>query len=304
MFKYLAPHIARTRRLTIQGHHTVVHTACLLRTPSPTLQHLEFYAHSGLVRLPDDFLDRQAPSLRSISFGGIYQAFESHFPLPNLIEFDLSLPEDAGPLRVGALFQFLSSCPWLQKICINSKGIPQDTAPDWIISLESLVEFDYTCNLLGRILPCLRLPRLKRIRVSSPLGSGQAQKLTDFLPHSGHALLTGATEMLYHLTQHSQWVELRGEGTEVSSTTSCFMIDHTSVNCFFYGTCVPFGRIQKLTVGGSTVAADIPIDIPIFESLRILRISPCGAQFTEGFLGLLYPDPGAGVPCRDRKSVV
>ena len=89
MFRYLVPSIARTKSLIIQSEHTRVHAASLLlRSPSPALQNLEVYVYLGLVRLPDDFLGRQAPLLRSLTFNGV--SFESHFPLPNLIEFNLS----------------------------------------------------------------------------------------------------------------------------------------------------------------------------------------------------------------------
>ena len=105
--------------------------------------------------LPDDFLGQQAPLLRSLTFDGIHPGFESHLPLPSLVEFKLCLPEGAGPFRIDTLFRSLSGCPWLQKICIKSKEASQDIALDQIISLESLVELDYTYRPAGRVLPCL-----------------------------------------------------------------------------------------------------------------------------------------------------
>ena len=68
VFGYLAPHIATTRSLIIRGDHAEVRAASLLFcTPSQTLQYLKVRAYSGLVRLPDNYLGRQAPSL-SVAF--------------------------------------------------------------------------------------------------------------------------------------------------------------------------------------------------------------------------------------------
>ena len=303
VLKYLAPHITRTRSLAIQGYYTEVCAASLLlRTPSPILQHLEISAYRGLVRLPDDFLGQQAPSLRSLSLDGIDTAFESHFPLPNLTEFKLSLPEGAGPFRVGALFQFLSGCPSLQKICIDSKEMPEEITLGQVISLESLVDLSYTCSSVGQILPYLRLPRLERLRVSSSFGSGQEQRLADLLPHGGHVLLAGATKMSYYSYKSSQELRLRGKGTDLSFVTSHPVADRTPVYRFFDEAYIPFGQIEDLTVGGS-FTADFPINILAFKNLRVLRIVPQGVGFAEWLLPSLYPHPGTEIPCRSLQEI-
>ena len=151
MFRYFAPHVERARSLTILGrHHTDLHAACfLLRTPSPTLQHLEVCTDGSTIHLPDDFLSRQAPSFRSIGFDTVHPAFESRCPLPSLIEFELSLSEGIGLCHVDALFQFFSGCPQLRKICFNSPEIARDITLDQVASLESLVELDYSCDTVG-----------------------------------------------------------------------------------------------------------------------------------------------------------
>ena len=48
-------------------------------------------------------------------------AFAQHtnFPLPNLTEFHLYLPEGAGPFSMSALFQFLSDSPLLEKLYVR-----------------------------------------------------------------------------------------------------------------------------------------------------------------------------------------
>ena len=305
VLKYLAPHIARTRSLTLLGNHTEIRAASLLLcTPSPILQHLRICANNGLVHLPDDFLGRQTPSLRSLSFEGIHPAFESHSPLPNLIEFMLSLPKGTSPLRVGALFQFLSGCPSLQKICVNSQETSQDITLDQIISLESLVELEYACNPVGRILPCLRLPRLERLQVSFQFRSGQEQRLADLLPHGGHVLLAGATKMLYGSYESSQEVKFLGKGTDVSFNMLPPAIGHAPFDRFLDEMCIPFGQIEDLTVQGST-DVDFPVNVAILRNLKVLRISPSYAdsKFTERFLDLLYPRPETGVPCQSLQEI-
>ena len=304
VFKYLAPHIARAKSLIIRGlDHADVHAACLLlHTPSPTLQYLEVCSHRGLVRFPEDFLGQRAPSLRSVSFDGIHPSFESHPPLPNLIELNLFLPERVGPFRVDALFGFLSNCPRLRKILINSKGTLRDIALDKIISLESLVELDYRCDPIGRILPCLRLPRLERLQVSSSLGPGQAPRLTDVLPHGGRTLLAGATEVLYYSYESSQEVILRGKGTNVSFTMFRPTENHTLVDWFPNETSIPFGQIEDLTVGLS-VPIDFPVDVAIFRNLRIIRLVPWNVQSMKGFLRFLYPDLEAEIPCPSLQEI-
>ena len=304
VFKYLTPHITRAKSLTVHGtHDTDVHAACLLlRTPFPALQHLIVYTRRGLVHLPDDFLGRQAPLLRTVSFCGVCPAFGSHFPLPSLIEFNLSLLEGAGPFHAGALLRFLSGCPWLRKIRIYSKAMSRDTPLDQITSLESLTELDYACPPVGRVLPYLRLPRLEKLRVSFPLEPGQAQKLADLLPRGGHVLLTGATKIEYYSYDDSQEIKLYGKGTDISFSVSRPTADHAHHDWFPNDPCIPFGQIEDLTVRVSN-AIDFPVNIAVFENLRVLRIIPWNSNFVEGFLGLLYPDPRVGICCQSLQEI-
>ncbi|KAF9647853.1 hypothetical protein BDM02DRAFT_2481269 [Thelephora ganbajun] len=155
VLQYLTPHISRTRSFTIEGT-SGVHAAAfiLFCNPFPSLEHLEIPSREGSVRLPDSFLGQQAPSLCTVSFRGICPTFESPFPFPNLTEFHLHLPGDSSPFRMSSLFRFFSGCSRLQNICINiSSKMLQDNSLDHVISLESLVELDYTYNTAGRISP-------------------------------------------------------------------------------------------------------------------------------------------------------
>jgi len=203
---------------------------------------------------------------------------------------------------MGALFRFISGCPLLQKVRIDIKKMPQEVALDQVISLESLVELDCTCDPVGRIIPYLRLPRLRRLRVSSSFGSQQTQNLSDLLPHGGHVLLTGATEMSYCFDKSSQSVKLYGGEVDISFTAFRTAEDHTPVDWFFRETRIPFGQIETLKVT-SFVAVDFPDNLDIFKNLRLLEISSWNAEFTEGSSRLLYPNPGAEIPCQSLRRI-
>jgi len=299
---HLAPHIARTRSLIIHGDHTEIYMASFLFcTPSPALQFLEIKAFDCLLHLPDNFLGQQAPSLRSIDLTGVYPAFES-LTLPSLIEFKLSLSRGVSPFRMGALFQFLPGCPLLRKIYIHLGEMPGNITLDQVISLESLEELDYSCNPVGRVLPYLRLPRIKRLQVTTSFGSRRTQKLADLLPCGGHALLAGATEMLYNFEERSQAVELSGIGISVSFTEHHSTAYRTPIDWFFDETSIPFGQIDELRVEGC-VAMDFPIRVLNFENLKTLQMITGSPEFAEGFLRLFQPLPGVEVPCQSLREI-
>jgi len=292
---YIAPHISRTRSLIIHDSLDIRAASLLFCNPAPSLQRLEFYTFESFVSLPDNFLGRQAPLLRSISFSRICPTFESPFPLPNLTELYLFMPEDSGPFRISGLFQFFSDSPVLQNIRISIPSrVVQDVSPDHVISLEPLVEFSCTCKSAGRILPCLRLSRLKQFQVSFPLG--QAQTLADILPHDGRALLVGATKMLYHSDQRSLKVNLSGNGVDVLFIAFCTTMAHPSVDYFSDQTYIPFGQIEDLEVEAYSTPPYFPINVFALGNLKALRVT-LQDTLPEAFLRLLHPDPEAGVHC-------
>ena len=244
VLEYLASHIARTRSLVIQTDHDI-HTASLLFcNPAPLLQRLEILSTSeGVVHLPNNFLGQQAPSLRSVSLGHIYPRLESIFPLPNLTEFHLSLVDGATPFRVGALFQFLSESPLLLKVGVNVRNrSAQDVSLDRVVSLESLVELDCGCDCASQIIPFLRLPRLKRLQVTS-LGPRRAETLADVLPYGSRALLAGVTKMLHFSDPlaSSHKAKLSGNGVDVSFRKFHTTAGTTLVDWSPDQTRIPFG---------------------------------------------------------------
>ena len=281
-----------------------IQTIPILCNPAPSLQHLEIHAFDGVRPLPDNFLGRQAPSLRSAKFSYICPEFESFFPLPNLTEFHLFLPASAGPFRMGALFRFLSDLPLLQKVHIHIRGqTVQDIPQGQVISLESLVELDYIYHFDDQILPSLRLPRLKTLWVTS-LGPGQVHNLADTLPRDGHALLSGVTKILYHsdIFARSLRVKLSGNGFDVSLSEYC-TTDATPADWLSDQTLIPYGQIEDLTVEGSPSTAGFPISFFALENLEVLRVAPRDPEFTEEFFRLLHPDPGTGVPCPSLREI-
>lgn len=254
------------------------------------------------MRLPDNFLGRQAPSLRFVRFSGICPTFKSPFPLPNLTEFFLYLLDDGGSISMDALFRFLSNSPLLQKIHITAGGqTMQDTFLDQVTLLESLVELEYGCNLAARVLPFLELPRLQRLEVFSP-GPRQAQKLADTLPHNGRALLARATGMVYYSDESLLRIDLYGNGIDVSLSVTGNPVPVT-VDWFSDQACIPFGQIEELTIEASPVSAVFPIGVFVLENLRVLRANLWDAEFAEELFRLFHPDPEAGVPCQSLQEI-
>ena len=205
---------------------------------------------------------------------------------------------------MGTLFRFLSNSPQLQKIRIGVYSLTsQDTLPDDVISLESLEELDYDCNLTGRVLACLRLPRLERFRASSTPGPGQTQRLVDLLPHNGRALLESATKMMYYSANPSLGIDFSGNGTEVSLRVVSTTGDPPVVDWFSDRTCIPFGQIEDLTIESSPLSVIFPVSIFVLENLKILRVTLWDTDFVEGCLRLFHPDPEAGVPCQSLQQI-
>ena len=299
VLSYLSPRIAETRSLILQGIHGAHVSSSLSCNPAPSLQHLELYSREGSDRLPDDFLGRQAPSLRFVSFNGICPTFESPFPLPNLTEFSLYLPGGAGSVRMNALFRFFSDSPLLQKICVSVYSqTTHDVSVERIVTLESLAELDYDCNLGSQVLSFLKLPRLQKLRVTSSPGPTEVQKLADILPYDGRALLAGATGMVYCSDDSILRIDLVGNGIDVSIGTFHTSEHPTTVDWFSDQACIPFGQIEDLKIGAFPIAAAFPIDVFALENLRVLRITLWDVQAIDGFLQLFHPDPILGVPCR------
>jgi hypothetical protein len=296
VYKCLAPHIARTRSFLISGPPEDVHTISLLfRNPAPSLQHLNLKVctQDSPARLPDDFLGRHTPSLRSVSFSGICPTFESPFPLPNLTKFTLLLRDSASPLRMSGLFRFLSSFPRLREVSINtSNKTLQDITPDKVISLESLEELEWHCfRWAGRILPYLRLPRLDWLDVALRFQANKVEKLADFLP-SDHRL-AGATEMTYLSGPFEEHVEFDGEGPGAKLCMRYTEADPAPIDWFSNTPRILFRHIDDLAVGCHSNAVYFPIDA--FENLDILIVLDSDELFIEALFHSL--SPGAGIPC-------
>ena len=298
-----APHIPRTRSLFIQGSLGVqAATSLLLCTPTPYLESLQIHAREGPVRNLDNFLGQQAPLLHSVTFDGVFPVLDSPFPLPSLTTLNLYLTEDAGPLRISSFLRFLTECPQLQEIFMSlSSETIQDVTSDGTVSLESLVKLDYTCYAVCRLLPCLKLPRLERLNVASLVQAEQEHKLADLLPHGSQTLLGKATKMTYFSDDYTQKTHLFGDGSDVSITGMRVGGNSATIGLFSRESCIPFGRIEDLTVEGDRVTTDFSFSL--FGNLEIFRMSLWEPEFAEGYMRLLHPDPVAGIPCPSLREV-
>ena len=132
--KYFTQHIPRTKSFIFHGVDAA--SSLALCNPTPSLEHLEMRVCSGPLRSVHGFLGRQAPLLRSANFDGTFPLLDSPFPLPNLIEFNLRLPRDAGTIRTSFLLQFSPSVPNCRRLPSPSlarffKTLPQVRSPCW-----------------------------------------------------------------------------------------------------------------------------------------------------------------------------
>ena len=303
MLECFAPHITRIRSLSAEGTRGIIHAASSLlhNNQAQSLQYLKMRSNDRFIHLSDQFLGQYAPSLRSVAFTGVCPTFRSPFLLPNLAEFHLSVGKDTGLLRTSTLFRFLSGCPQLQKVWIKVMGeMLQDIPQGQIISLESLVELDYTCKSADRSLPFLRLPRLTSLRVALTK-PGQVQRLADTLPYGGRDLIVGATSMGYYPNLHTTLVDLSGNGVDVSLRIS---IDgyRSPIGWLSDDPWNPISHIEdlQLEVSGAT---NFPDDISAFKNLRVIRITLSGAQFSETVLQSLHPDSNMGTPCPSLQEI-
>jgi hypothetical protein len=295
-----APHISRTRSFIIDGFSDVfAASSLLLCKPAPSLEHLSMQGYNNSAHALDNFLGQQAPSLRSATFIGICPLLGSPFPLPNLTELTLRLLGGMGPIRLSSVFRLCSSCPQLQKARIGVYcRILQNVALDQVLLLDSLVELEYTCNSVGRFLPFLKLPRLKRLRVF--LEAGEVDKLADLLPHNGYTLLSGVTSMSHFYDRSSQAVELSGNGVSTSFTFENGT-GATSAGWFSNHIYIPYEQIENLKFGGIYLSADFPFHL--FKTLTTFRVYPWGEAIGAEVLGLLHPRPGAGIPCPSLRQI-
>ena len=307
-FGYLTSNIARTRSLSIHAGHGIRPALLHLCDPAPCLQHLEICTFGGVVSLPANFLAQQAPSLRSINLTFARPAFDHFFPLPNLTEFNIYIPQGAKPVCMGALLRFLSAPPLLHRIRISIfNQTIQDISPYQVTPLDSLVEMNYSCNPTNSILPFPRLPCLKKLRVTSTVGPGQMQKLVDVLPCRGRTLLARTTRISCYSDRHTPVsVDLFGNGADISFNALCNTANPAAarlVDWFSDQTIIPFGQVEELRAGRFP-APGFPIDAFALENIRILRVASLrDEQSAEVFLRLFHPEPCAGVPCRSLREI-
>jgi hypothetical protein len=210
---------------------------------------------------------------------------------------------------MGALLQFFSNSPLLQRIRIHIHGETlQDIPPGQVTSLDSLVEMNYSWGQPNSILPFLRLPRLKQLRVSSSAGVGEVQRLDDILPHGGRALLAQATRLSHYTDLRSCLVTLTLSGNGVEGSFTAFYTTGGTavggfVDWFSSQAAIPFGQIEELIIGGSPVMAGFGIDAFALENLKILRVTLWDGESAEAVLRPFHPVPQMGVPCQSLREM-
>lgn len=287
VFQHLAPHMSRTRSLVVTGCMRVDSPASLLiSTPTSSLQSLEISLIQGPMCGPDN----------RPTFDGIVLF------LPKLTKLHLFLPESVGWFRLSSLLRFFSGCPQLEHVFVDLPPTTiHDVVEDQVVLLESLVELDYTCNAVCRVLPYLKLPHLKRLRVWSSFQAGQVNKLADLLPSDGCLLLARATNMGYVSNNDVEGFDLSGKETDISIFGFCTGERFVLTDWFSDESCIPFGQIEHLDFEGLTSSANLSFNP--FRNLVTFQFTAGSTQRSNQVLSLLYPEPGAAIPCPSLREI-
>ena len=253
-------------------------------------------------RTLNNFLGQNAPSLRSAVFIGICSALESPLLLPSLTRLHLRLLGSMGPLPISLLLRLCSSCPRLRNVHISIYcQILQDVALDQVISLDSLVELEYTYNTdtVTRLLPFLELPRLKQLQIFLPVE--RVEKTADLFPHNGHTLLSGATTMSYFYGRSSQVLGLSGKEVDALFTSLDHGAGETSAGWFSDEAYIPFGQIEDIEFSGVYISADFPIHL--FKNVTTIRVPLSDGRIAKSVLRLLLPGAGTEIPCPSLREI-
>lgn len=295
----LVPHIPRIGSLTIRGPFGIdAVPSVFLCSPVPSLESLEIEAFRGCVRAFNNFLGRHAPSLREATFHGIFPMINFPFPPPGLIRLNLDLVDITHPIHMSSLLRLYSSCPQLQEAYIGNRcQIIQDVTSDQIILMPSLVKLKYWARntTATRFLLSLKLPRLKKLSVTSPWEPGTVDKLSDLLPHGGDVLLAGATSILYNAEYGGPHkLQFSWKGVNASRVTFR-MTGKRPAKWPYDQTYTPFEQIESLTLGGSNAYLGFPINL--FKNITTLRVTSSQGYFSHDIFQSLHPLPGSGVPC-------
>ena len=305
LLELIIPHVGRVGSLTIHGPIADVQ-AVLFRVfckPAPSLQHLVITVWLGCGaerkkkhRLPDNFLGRSAPALRSITLNGICPAFVSRFSLPDLTRFQSDVECYGGPIRASTICRILSISSQLKEVSIDLRPtlVIEDLVPDSVLSLDSLEELKFSGVLGAQVLPCLRLPRLRELQVTS-VGA----KIVNFLPVDGHLLLSKATNLSYCCIEEKESRGAVFSGDGVTIQIQGYRIEPAN---WLSDTSDSFRRVRHLNYSGFDDWVPPTIELPTvaFESLEILQFNKCTAGFVNAIPRLLSK---RGIPCPSLQEI-
>ena len=316
------PQAGRVRSLTIHGTASQVRTAIsrAFCRPAPSLQHLEITVPPGSgshceegIRLPDNFLGQHAPELRSVILIGVFPAFVSQFSLPSLTRLQFRLKWYGERTRTSTIFGVLSIPSQLKEVSIDLRPTPmighigapsdpdplpaiEDLVPNSIICLESLEELQIEWVLGARIVPWLRLPRLKKLRVGSP-----RTRMVDLLPADAHLLLSKTTRLMYSCPKvDSRKAVFGGGGVTIE-------VQGHGINPINWLSDISpawFGQIKDLVFSGfSDVMATYGIvELPVaeFGDLEVLQLDKCATRFVDLISRAL---DGEVIPCPSLREI-
>ena len=274
----------RVKSLDIGGDEeqieAIVQQLCL---PAPLLQHLKFDGRPnralirrvlGAVRFPHDFLGKQTPSIRSLSFNWISPTPIIELPLTNLTSFAWIDKDSEATVR--GLLTLLSSAPLVESLTIHLR-VQSVLAAEraTVVTLNRLRELTWS-NSGGTfsLTSCLIAPMLHELSLRLVPATDSEQDLAGILPlQKGHfPLLVKPTEMKCITRRGTRLCQFRSATGYISITVlSGHPDDLLHASWFLRNASISFRQIKQ-----ATIEVDHPSlgEVPIeeFGSLETLEL--------------------------------
>ena len=299
LFTSCIPWFDRMKSLYIRGDEAQIETIIRrLCPPAPLLQDLKFDGIPnlslvrrivGAVNFPHNFLGRQVPSLRNLSFDSISPIPIIEFPLPNLTS--LTWSDRNSRVTVGDLLALLTSSPLLEVIDIRLQVQSVSSAERaTAVTLNKLRELTWS-NSGGpfSLTSCLIAPELNWLSLRVvPLFDSPESDLASFLPpHAGHfPLLAEPTGVRYTTRRNARLCLFTSETgyLRITVVPNNFPHDAPPFAWLSRETSISFRCTRQLVMEADyPPLGEIPIDQ--FESLESLELVDC----TDMYSSLMLP---------------
>lgn len=286
------PWVARMKSISIETDmEQIKKIAERLCQKAPRLESLTFegkarrYSYSsygspgtaGAIYVPREFLGRQAPLLRSLTFRSVSPSVVFNFPMPNLTKIDWVA--ETAHVVIEELLELFANCPLLEDVTMNVLiRRTQMHEPLKQVTLNNLrrLEWGDHDGCLSPI-PCITAPQLRDLAVKLTFNTlCQRPTLTSFLSSDKNRipLLTQPSVVEYTYRSGVRMLRCRYGGAAfllIREAAKDRVTDPPVSHWFPPDMPLDFTAVQELNIetsGGCPLVDDVPITH--FESLRKL----------------------------------